>query len=156
MSSHADYAVGWICTLPIEVAAAKAALDSIHDSPPPDHKLDEDEDEDDGGNNYFFGILEGHSVIVAYSDSGAYGNASIADVAARLRASFPSIQLTLIVGIAEGVPDTLEEVRLGDVVVSKSTGGLPGVVQYDADWSLCRRAPAHIIPKRYKKQYITR
>jgi ankyrin repeat domain-containing protein 50 len=135
MASHADYAVGWICTLPIEVAVARAALDCIHDSPPPDHKPDEHENEDDGGNTYIFGILEGHNVIVAYSDSGAYGNASIAGVAARFRASFPSIQLTLIVGIAGGVPNTLEDVRLGDVVVSKSTGGLPGVIHYDADWS---------------------
>jgi ankyrin repeat domain-containing protein 50 len=134
MASHADYAVGWICTLPIEVAAAKAAFDCIHDSPPPDHKLDED----DGGNNYIFGILKGHNVIVAYSDSGAYGNASVAGVAARLRASFPSIQSTLIVGIAGGVPNTSEDVRLGDVVVSKSTGGLPGVVQYDANWALAQ------------------
>ncbi|KAH8883155.1 hypothetical protein GQ53DRAFT_883184 [Thozetella sp. PMI_491] len=132
MASCSDFTIGWVCALPIEVAAAKAALDRIHDRPPPDHKLDED----DGGNNYIFGTLKGHNVIVAHSDSGVYGKASVASVAARLQACFPSVRSTLIVGIAGGVPNTAEDVRLGDVVVSKSTGGLPGVVQYDANWAL--------------------
>ncbi|KAK9423700.1 putative NACHT domain-containing protein [Seiridium unicorne] len=132
MTSRNDYSIGWVCALSIEVTAAKAALDHIHNKPPPDHKFEKD----DGGNNYIFGDLEGHNVIVAYSELGAYGETSVADVVARLHASFPSVRSTLIVGIARGVPNTAEDVRLGDVVVSKSTGGLPGVVQYDANWAL--------------------
>lgn len=41
-----------------------------------------------------------------------------------------------MVGIAGGVPRTKEDIRLGDdvvVVVSKSTAGWPGVVQYDVN-----------------------
>lgn len=38
-----------------------------------------------------------------------------------------------MIGIAGGVPDTKEDVRLGNVVVGKSTAGWPGVVQYDVN-----------------------
>ena len=30
LMSHEDYAVAWICALPLEAAAAKAMLDKIH------------------------------------------------------------------------------------------------------------------------------
>lgn len=32
--SHADYMVRWICALPLEMAAAKAMLDEIHEDLP--------------------------------------------------------------------------------------------------------------------------
>lgn len=32
--SHDDYTVGWICALPLEMAAAKLMLDTIHPSLP--------------------------------------------------------------------------------------------------------------------------
>ncbi|RDW59302.1 uncharacterized protein DSM5745_10997 [Aspergillus mulundensis] len=44
--------------------------------------------------------------------------------------SFPSIEFTLMVGIGAGVPKTID-IRLGGVVVSKPTGNIGGVVQYD-------------------------
>ncbi|PVH92326.1 hypothetical protein DM02DRAFT_605485 [Periconia macrospinosa] len=123
MASRDDYAVGWVCALPIEVAAAKAALDCVHDNLPPNRNSD-------GNNNYILGRLQGHNVVVAYPNSGECSKTSLADVATQLHASYTSIRFNLMVGIAGGVPDTKEDIRLGDVVVGKSTAGWPGVVQY--------------------------
>ena len=114
--------------MPIEVAAAKAALDRVHDNPPPDPNSD-----DNKNVSYVLGSLQGHNVVVAYPNPGASGKTSLADVAAQLRVSYPSVRYNLMVGIAGGVPDTKEDIRLGDVVVSKSTAGGPGVVQYDVN-----------------------
>jgi nucleoside phosphorylase len=126
MASRDDYVVGWVCVLPIEVTAAKATLDRIHDNLPRDQNSDYT-------NNYILGSLQGHNVVVAYPNAGVCGKTSVADVATQLHASYTSIRYNLMVGIAGGVPDTKEDVRLGDVVVSKSTAGWPGVVQYDVN-----------------------
>lgn len=126
MESRDDYLVGWVCALPIEVAAAKATLDRIHDNLPPDPNLDDN-------NNYILGSLQGHNVVLAYPNFGVYGKTSVAGVAAQLHASFKSARFNLMVGIAGGVPDTKEDIRLGDIVVGKSTAGWPGVVQYDVN-----------------------
>ncbi|OAP56539.1 hypothetical protein AYL99_09718 [Fonsecaea erecta] len=124
MVSRDDYAIGWVCALPIEVAAAKAALDRVHDNLPLDRNSDDK-------NNYILGSLQGHNVVVAYPNSRLCGKTSVADVATQLHASYISVRFTLMVGIAGAVPDTKEDIRLGDVVVGKSTAGWPGVVQYD-------------------------
>ncbi len=124
MASRDDYAVGWVCALPIEVAAAKATLDRVHDNLPLAWNSDDN-------NNYILGSLQGHNVVVAYPNSGVGNKTSVADVATQLLASYTSVRFHLMVGIAGGVPDTKEDIRLGDVVVSKSTPGWPGIVQYD-------------------------
>ncbi|OCT53766.1 ankyrin repeat protein [Cladophialophora carrionii] len=126
MASRDDYAVGWVCALPIEVAAAKAALDRVHDDLPPDRNSDDN-------NNYILGSLQGHNVVVAYPNSRVCGKTSVADVATQLHASYMSVRFTLMVGIAGGVPHTKEDIRLGDVVVGKSSAGWPAVVQCDVN-----------------------
>ncbi|KAN0070708.1 hypothetical protein V8E54_010873 [Elaphomyces granulatus] len=122
LMSHKDYTVAWICALPLEAAAAKAMLDNIHpqlSQPPGDD------------NAYTLGEISGHNIIVACLPSGVYGVASAATVAAHMRITFPSIRFGLMVGIGGGVPSTNNDIRLGDVVVSKPTDGFGGVVQYD-------------------------
>ncbi|PQE09312.1 ankyrin repeat protein [Rutstroemia sp. NJR-2017a BVV2] len=126
MASHDDYTIGWVCALPIEVAAAKATLDRVNENLPPYQNSDDN-------NNYILGSVQGHNVVVAYPNSGVCGKTSVADVATQLHASYTSVRFNLMVGIAGGVPDTKEDIRLGDVVVSKSTAGRPGVVQYDVN-----------------------
>ncbi|KAH8423977.1 uncharacterized protein LDX57_001733 [Aspergillus melleus] len=101
-------------------------LDRIHDNLPPNQKLDDN-------NNYILGSLQGHNVVLAYPSSGVHGETSAADVATQLRASFKSVRFNLMVGIGGGVPDT-EDTRLGDIIVSKSTAGRPGLVQYNVNW----------------------
>jgi nucleoside phosphorylase len=126
MASRDDYPVGWVCALPIEVAAAKAMLDRVHDNLSPDWNSDDN-------NNYILGSLQGHNVVVAYPKLGVCGKTSVADVAVNLHTSYTSVRFNIMVGIAGGVPGTKEDIRLGDVVVSKSKAGWPGVVQYDVN-----------------------
>src|SRR5947207_1280968 len=54
--SHDDYTVGWICALPLEMAAAKAMLDNIH-LDLPNSPIDY--------NTYTLGRMGVHNVVVA-------------------------------------------------------------------------------------------
>ncbi|KAL5336356.1 hypothetical protein BJX70DRAFT_282640 [Aspergillus crustosus] len=119
-----DYTIGWICALPLEMAAAKAMLDEIHEDlpvQPNDH------------NAYTLGRIGRHNVVMACLPSGEYGTASASTVAMQLLSSFKCIKAGLLVGIGGGIPSEEADIRLGDVVVglptSRSTHG--GVVQYD-------------------------
>lgn len=120
--SHDDYTVGWICALPLEMAAAKLMLDVIHPSlrcPPTDQ------------NTYILGNIGDHNVVIACLPSGAYGNVSAAAVAMQLLSTFHSIQFGLMVGIGGGVPSSNADIRLGDIVVSQPAEISGGVIQYD-------------------------
>lgn len=119
---HDDYAVGWICALPVEMAAAKLMLNEIHD-PLPRPRADQ--------NNYILGNIGEHNIVIASLPSGAYGTVSAATVAMQLLSSFPSIRFGLIVGIGGGVPSNKADIRLGDIVVSRPTETSGGVIQYD-------------------------
>ncbi|OAT14139.1 ankyrin repeat-containing protein, variant 2 [Blastomyces gilchristii SLH14081] len=124
MASRDDYTVGWICALPLEMAAAKAVLDHIHADLPADPSLND-------SNSYVLGSLNEHNIVVACLPFGVYGTTSAATVAAQMLASFKSIRFSLMVGIGGGVPSTKEDVRLGDIVVSRPSAARPGIIQYD-------------------------
>jgi nucleoside phosphorylase len=130
MASRDDYTVGWVCALPLEMAAAKAMLDRIHADLPADPSVNDT-------NSYVLGSLNGHNVVLAYPPFGVYGTTSAAAVATQMRASFKSIRFSLMVGIGEGVPSTKEDIRLGDIVVSKPTAARPGLIQYDFEREEC-------------------
>ena len=119
---HEDYTVAWICALPLEAAAAKVMLDKTHP------QLSQSAGDD---NAYTLGEIFGHNIVVACLPSGAYGTISAATVAAHMRNTFPSIRFGLMVGIGGGVPTAKNDIRLGDVVVSKPTVSGTGVVHYD-------------------------
>ncbi|KAF3907450.1 hypothetical protein ABW21_db0208293 [Orbilia brochopaga] len=119
--SQDDYTIGWICALPLEMAAARAMLDDIHPDVPNGAK---------DQNGYIFGAIGDHSIVIACLPSGIYGTTPAALVASQMQSSFPSIRFYLMVGIGGGVPTTAD-IRLGDVVVGIPTGRYPGVVQYD-------------------------
>ncbi|KAJ4302951.1 hypothetical protein N0V90_001842 [Kalmusia sp. IMI 367209] len=119
-----DYTVGWVCALPVEVAAAKAMLDCIHVNPAVDPNADDT-------NSYVLGNLNGHNVVLAYPNFGLYGTTSASVVTTQLRASFKSLRIILMVGIGGGVPNTKEDIHLGDIVVGKPTAARPGLIQYD-------------------------
>ncbi|KAF3162229.1 hypothetical protein TWF751_010812 [Orbilia oligospora] len=119
--SHDSYTIGWICALPLEMAAARAMLDEIHgDLPNPSKDL----------NGYVFGAIGNHYVVMACLPSGIYGTTPAALVVSQMQSSFPSIRFYMMVGIGGGIP-TKTDIRLGDVVVSVPTGQCPGVVQHD-------------------------
>ncbi|KAF3174154.1 hypothetical protein TWF225_009578 [Orbilia oligospora] len=119
--SHDSYTIGWICALPLEMAAARAMLDEIHgDLPNPSKDL----------NGYVFGAMGNHYVVMACLPSGIYGTTPAALVVSQMQSSFPSIRFYMMVGIGGGIP-TKADIRLGDVVVSVPMGQCPGVVQHD-------------------------
>ncbi|EED14471.1 kinesin light chain, putative [Talaromyces stipitatus ATCC 10500] len=120
--THDDYTIAWICTLPLEAAAARSMLDSTH-SPLPIPSTD--------SNAYQLGELNGHYVVIASLPNGIYGKVSAATVVSRMRSTFPQLQYGLMVGIGGGVPSKSHDIRLGDVVVSKPAGKHNGVIQYD-------------------------
>ncbi|KAJ5685297.1 hypothetical protein N7536_007916 [Penicillium majusculum] len=120
--SYNDYTVGWICALPLEMAAAKLMLDATHPSlprPPTDQ------------NTYILGHIGDHNIVIACLPSGAYGTVSAATVAMQLLSSFHSIRFGLMVGIGGGVPSSNADIRLGDIVVSQPADTSGGVIQYD-------------------------
>lgn len=119
---HDDYAVGWICGLPLELRSAQAMLDDHHPtlSNPP---------EDD--NVYTLGRMGVHNVVITCLPSGVYGTTSAATVAIKMRSTFKSIRYGLMVGIGGGAPSISADIRLGDVVVSNPTDNYGGVVPYD-------------------------
>ncbi|KAI9371409.1 purine and uridine phosphorylase [Aspergillus egyptiacus] len=117
-----DYTVGWICALPVEMAAAISMLDEIHPDLPARRG---------DYNTYVLGCIQWHNVVIACLPSGIYGTTSAATVAAAMRLSYPLLQVGLMVGIGGGVPNPQSDIRLGDVVVSRPTRNSGGVIQYD-------------------------
>ncbi|KAL1597680.1 hypothetical protein SLS59_007378 [Nothophoma quercina] len=119
-----DYTVGWVCALPIELAAAQEMLDEEH----PDLERDPADNDE---NLYALGSISGHNVAIVCLPAGQIGNNPAAAVATQMRATFKKIRFGLMVGIGGGVPSAEADVRLGDVVVSQPHGTFTGVVQYD-------------------------
>jgi nucleoside phosphorylase len=121
-----DISIGIICPLPIEVAAMIQMLDERHSTRqfPPDPNL------------YHLGRIGDHNVVIAGLPEGLIGIASATTVAERLCVTFCSVKALLLVGIGGGVPTTKNDMRLGDVVVSRPDGKYGGVVQYDFGKSL--------------------
>ncbi|KAK5181775.1 hypothetical protein LTR44_005975 [Exophiala sp. CCFEE 6388] len=120
--SHGDYTVGCICPMGVELAPVKAMLDPIHPSLSTQRDL----------NSYILGDMCGHNVAIAVLPE--IGNNAAAASAVQLLNDFPSIRFGLLVGIGGGLPggeDDGQDIRLGDVVISKPTATFGGVVQYD-------------------------
>ncbi|KAI8939797.1 hypothetical protein NX059_003536 [Plenodomus lindquistii] len=119
-----DYMVGWVCALPVELAAAKAMLDEEHAE-----AIREVGNNDE--NVYCMGSVAGHNVVIVCLPSGHIGNNPAATVATQMQAAFKGIRFGLMVGIGGGVPSEEADIRLGDVVVSQPQSTFGGVVQYD-------------------------
>jgi nucleoside phosphorylase len=120
-----DYTVGWVCALPVELAAAQEMLDEEH------HDLECDPANNDD-NLYALGSVSGHNVVIVCLPAGRIGNNPAAVVATQLRATFKAVRFGLLVGIGGGVPSAEADLRLGDVVVSQPHQTFSGVVQYDS------------------------
>jgi hypothetical protein len=84
------YTVGWICALPVELAAAQEMLDEEHED------LERDEYDD---NLYSLGSVAGHNVVIVSLPSRRIGNNPAAAVASQMRATFKGIRFGLMVGI---------------------------------------------------------
>ncbi|GAQ11855.1 hypothetical protein ALT_9176 [Aspergillus lentulus] len=117
-----DYTIAWICALPLEAAAARTMLDKTH---PPPRRFTTD------FNAYEFGEISGHYIVIAHLPDGVYGKMSAAAVVSRMRSTFRRLEFGMMVGIGGGVPGRENDIRLGDVVVSKPGPNHNGVIQYD-------------------------
>ena len=121
-----EISIGIICPLPIEVAAMMQMLDERYSNQqfPRDPNL------------YHLGRISEHNIVIAGLPDGLTGISSAATVAERLWVTFRLVKALLLVGIGGGVPTTKNDMRLGDVVVSRPDGKYGGVVQYDFGKSL--------------------
>ncbi|WYZ46326.1 hypothetical protein EsH8_IX_000551 [Colletotrichum jinshuiense] len=119
-----DFTVGWVCALPIELAAAIEMMDEEF-ADLPSHPAD--------SNVYSFGRIGVHNVVAACLPAGQMGTNQAATVASQMKSGFPSLRFGVLVGIGGGVPnlDDDDDIRLGDVVISQPTGQHGGVIQYD-------------------------
>ena len=120
---HSDYTVGWICALPLELAASMSMLDETHKTLSSHSRSDR--------NIYTLGKIGGHNVVMACLPAGQIGTHNAATVAAQMMNTFEFIRFGLMVGVGGGVPSAGRDIRLGDVVVSKPLEQFGGVVQYD-------------------------
>src|SRR5437667_5508592 len=120
--THDDYTVGWICAIRLELTASISMLDEKH-PPLPVREPDT--------NAYTLGRIGEHNVVMACLPAGQIGNNPAATVATNMQNSFKMIKFGLLVGIGGGVPHGNNDIRLGDVVVSKPNKKNGGVVQYD-------------------------
>lgn len=109
--------MGWICALPLELAAAEGMLDEEHDPLPQDAA---------DTNQYTLGRIGTHNVVLACLPAGVLGVVATAVLVTRMLSTFRHLQLGLLVGVGGGIPSEKHDIRLGDVVV-----GHRGVIQYD-------------------------
>ncbi|KAL5364473.1 hypothetical protein BJX96DRAFT_178984 [Aspergillus floccosus] len=120
-TSRNDFEVVVICALPLEANAVLCLFDQLWDE---DTCMYGKEANDP--NSYSLGLLGGRNVVLAHPPR--VGRTASASVAASCAMSFRNVKLALVVGVCGGVPfnkSVGEEIRLGDVVISK------GVIQYD-------------------------
>jgi len=104
----------------VELAAVEGILDEIDKSLP--GTCDK--------NSYTLGRMGVHNVVVAKMPEIGTNRAAV--LATRQLNDFLSVRFILLVGIGGGIPgEDEDDVRLGDVVVSKPTVTFGGVVQYD-------------------------
>jgi nucleoside phosphorylase len=104
----------------VELAPVEAMLDEMHQNLPT------------GRDKYCYtlGRIGVHNVVIAVMPE--IGNNNAATVATQLLNDFRSIRFGLLVGVGGGIPcEDEDDIRLGDVVVSKPTAEFGGVVQFD-------------------------
>ncbi|KAL5363442.1 nucleoside phosphorylase domain-containing protein [Aspergillus floccosus] len=143
---HGDYTVGWICALPeTELVAAGAMLDEVHPVLPAASPRDT--------NSYLLGKMGAHNVVIACLPAETKGKVSAATVAKDMLRSFPAVRFGLMVGTGGGAPhydlqgneaegegseddsghetEEVQDIWLGDVVISLHSKSTEAVVQYD-------------------------
>jgi nucleoside phosphorylase len=120
--SEGDYTVGWICAIGIELRKSQKMFDEIYKEGY-GHGAD--------NNLYTLGRIGHYNVVMCCLPKGQYGTCSATKIATRMMNKFPKIKIGLLVGIAGGLPNENDDIRLGDVIVSTPNKQHGGVVQYD-------------------------
>lgn len=124
--ANGEYTIGWICPLPIEMAAAKGMLDEQHGEP-------QDAPKPPDTNAYYLGRVGNFRVVIAGLPLNQYGPSSATKVSENMLQTFPNVRIGFLIGVGGGIPhqasDRHQNVRLGDVVISGNKTG--GVVWYE-------------------------
>lgn len=124
----ADFTVGWICALPLELNAAQGMLEEEYDAKEiRKHPRD--------SNEYCLGRIASHKIVLTCLISTGKTKAGLA--ASHMCDTFKNLAhvgFILMVGIGGGIPGAApgQDVRLGDVVVSMPSGVYGGVIQHDS------------------------
>jgi nucleoside phosphorylase len=92
--ANSEYRVGWICALPLEMTAARAMLDVLHEQPQEQHPSDH--------NSYCLGRIQKHNIVIGCLAD--YGTTSAAAVALNMLSTFTEIRFGLMVGIGGASP----------------------------------------------------
>ncbi|KAI2829167.1 hypothetical protein CBS147345_10812 [Aspergillus niger] len=125
--ANEEYTVGWICALPVELAAARGMLDGEDHGEPQTSPAAADQ------NRYTLGTIGHFRVVIACLPKNQLGSSSATASVKDMLFTFPNIRIGLCVGIGAGIPDyesqDEQDVRLGDVVIS-SDSKTGGVVAY--------------------------
>ncbi|KAF3230019.1 hypothetical protein TWF192_007080 [Orbilia oligospora] len=103
-AQKSKHTIGWVCAIAIELAAVKALLDEE---------------------------MEKHNIVIASLPAGKYGTVSAATVESEIKWHFPDIRFYLMISVGGGVLSDINDIRLGDVVVSLPTSISGGVIQYE-------------------------
>lgn len=82
--SHDNYTIAWICVLHIEIAAARAILDEIHEDLP---RYAND------SNTYMLSSIKKHNIVIVCLPTVQYGTNNAANILMHLIRTFPSIHL---------------------------------------------------------------
>lgn len=120
--AHNDYTLGWICALPLELAAARSMLNWEHRVP--DHPLAEQ-------NCVYAGTDDWPQRCHCLLTSALCRMNAVVSVATTLTRTFASARILLTVGIGGGVSGQHGGVRLEDVVVSEPNDRLKGLVHVE-------------------------
>ncbi|KAL2811777.1 nucleoside phosphorylase domain-containing protein [Aspergillus granulosus] len=119
-SAHKDYTVAWVCSRPIEFAAAEGMLDEQHPALP---QVEND------SNTYTLGRIKGHNIVLICIPAGDMDTGVASTAVSVMLHSFPNVRIRLLVGIADGIPSLRRDIRFGDVIVgspisSSASGGV--------------------------------
>ncbi|KAK2046163.1 hypothetical protein LZ31DRAFT_564624 [Colletotrichum somersetense] len=122
--SASDFTIGWLCAYSMELEIAGKMMDEQLARLPSDPS---------DSNIYALGLIEGHYVVAAYSPTAERGTSRVAIAARHMRLSFPSVCLSISIGIGSGVPRPGNEIdiRLDDVIISHSLENYGELIQYN-------------------------
>ncbi|EPS44824.1 hypothetical protein H072_1178 [Dactylellina haptotyla CBS 200.50] len=113
------YWVGWICSLPEEMKAARALLDEVH----------QDQAKRPGcSNSFIIGSIGNHNVAITCLPKHTFHDDIIEATVECMTSAFPSVYCILLVGVGSGIPS---KVRLGDVVIGSPTFDHQAAIQWE-------------------------
>ncbi|GES60686.1 Pfs, NACHT and ankyrin-domain-containing protein [Aspergillus terreus] len=107
MAAQITSQIGWVCSRPIEYAAARAMLGESYGYPEQQHAAD--------SNTYHLGRMGKHYTVIACMPSSQLLN---------------RIRMAMLVGVGGGIPSQENDIRLGDIVISYPDGNCGGVRRF--------------------------